>query len=110
MAHVISSQRWGVPAGAPRSVVVHVKNGWLPYPGNTWEINSLGIFTATDRVYTISMLTYNNPSMSYGIFTIENVAEIIHHDLNPSAASVIPTSTPNPTWGVPDEKIPRAGE
>jgi hypothetical protein len=110
MAHVISSQRWGVPAGAPRSVVVHVKNGWLPYPGSTWEINSLGIFTATDRVYTISMLTYNNPSMGYGIFTIENVAEIIHHDLNPGAASVIPKSTPNPTWGVPDGSIPRTGE
>ena len=30
MAQVISSQRWGVPAGAPRAVTVHVKNGWLP--------------------------------------------------------------------------------
>jgi beta-lactamase class A len=30
MADVIPAQRWGVPAGAPRSLVVHVKNGWLP--------------------------------------------------------------------------------
>jgi len=110
MAHVIASQRWGVPAGAPSSVVVHVKNGWLPYPGSTWEINSLGIFTATHRVYTISMLTYNNPSMGYGIFTIENVAEIIHHDLNSSATSVIPNSTPHPTWGIPGLTIRQADE
>ena len=30
MARVISSQRWGTPAGAPGGVTVHVKNGWLP--------------------------------------------------------------------------------
>lgn len=107
MTHVVASQRWGAPSGAPRSMEVCVKNGWLPYPGSTWEINSLGLFHSKTRTYTISMLTYNNPSMSYGIYTIEHAAQIIHHDLNPGATSVIPYSTPNPTWGVPDETIPR---
>jgi beta-lactamase class A len=27
MAHVTPSQRWGVPAGAPAGLTVHVKNG-----------------------------------------------------------------------------------
>jgi Beta-lactamase enzyme family len=109
MSHVISSQRWGVPAGAPTTVRVDVKNGWLPYPvSNNWEINSIGFFTARHplRVYQIVMLTHNNPTMAYGINTIEGAAQVIHHDLNPSAQSVIPPSVPNPTWGIPDEPIP----
>ncbi len=109
MSHVISSQRWGVPAGAPTSVKVGVKNGWLPYPvSDNWEINSIGFFKITKpfRDYEIAMLTYNNPTMQYGIDTIEGAAEAIHHDLNPGAASVIPASVPNPSWGIPDEPIP----
>lgn len=109
MSHVISSQRWGVPAGAPTTVRVDVKNGWLPYPvSNNWEINSIGFFTARHpwRVYQIVMLTHNNPTMAYGINTIERAAEVIHHDLNPGTQSVIPASVPNPTWGIPDEPIP----
>jgi beta-lactamase class A len=107
MANVIPSQRWGVPAGAPATVTVHVKNGWLPYPGSLWEINSIGTFTSKNRVYLIVMLTYGNPSMAYGINTIENAAELIHHLLNPGQKPSVPRSTPNPSWGIPDETIPR---
>jgi len=107
MAHVTSSQRWGVPAGAPASVIVHLKNGWLPYPGSDWEINSIGTFTNTHRAYLIVMLTYGNPSMAYGITTIEGAAQVIHGLLNPGKAAAVPTSQPNPSWGIPDEPIPQ---
>ena len=40
MAHVISSQRWGVPAGAPSSLTVHVKNGWLPLATHGWHVTA----------------------------------------------------------------------
>ncbi len=109
MSHVISSQRWGVPAGAPTSVKVGVKNGWLPYPvSDNWEINSIGFFRSTKpfRDYEIAMLTHANPTMAYGIITIEGAARAIHSDLNPGAQSVIPPSVPNPSWGIPDEPIP----
>ncbi len=106
MAHVIPSQRWGVPAGAPKSVIVHVKNGWLPYPGSAWEINSIGTFTTTHRAYLIAMLTYDNPSMAYGIDTIEGAAEVIHALLNPGKHDTIPASVPGPSLGIPDEPIP----
>lgn len=107
MAHVTPSQRWGVPAGAPASMIVHVKNGWLPYPGSAWEINSIGTFTSTHRAYLIVMLTYGNPSMAYGINTIQSTAQAIHALLNPGTHPTVPPSTPNPTWGTPDEPIPR---
>jgi hypothetical protein len=105
MGHVIPSQRWGVPAGAPRSVDVHVKNGWLPYPGSAWEINSIGTFTTTHRAYLIAMLTYGNPSMAYGIDTIEGAAEVIHALLNPGKHKTLPASAPSPSWGIPDEPL-----
>lgn len=106
MGHVIESQRWGVPAGAPRDVIVHVKNGWLPYPDDQWEINSIGTFTSTHRAYLIVMLTYDNPSMQYGIDTIESVAEVIHHELNPHKLPAVAPSKPSPSWGKPDEPLP----
>jgi len=106
MGHVTERQRWGVRAGAPGDVTVHVKNGWLPYPDDQWEINSIGTFTSTHRAYLIVMLTYDNPSMEYGIDTIERVAEVIHHELNPRKLPAIAPSKPNATWGKPDERLP----
>src|ERR1700735_481952 len=33
MNHVVSYERWGVPAGAPSGLTVYVKNGWVKDPG-----------------------------------------------------------------------------
>jgi Beta-lactamase enzyme family len=109
MARVIPAQRWGVPAGAPASLTVHVKNGWLPLAPHRWRINSIGCFTGRDRGYAIAVLTQDNPTMGYGITTIERAAEVIHHQLSPGAAHRVPPSRPAPGWGVPDELIPPAG-
>lgn len=106
MAQVIPSQRWGVPAGAPRTVTVHVKNGWLPLASHGWRINSIGGFTWPGGWYSIVVLSMDNPTMPYGITTAEAIARAIHRDLNPSATGMIPMSTPSSAWGTPDEPIP----
>jgi beta-lactamase class A len=106
MAQVIASQRWGVPAGAPTSLTVHVKNGWLPRATHGWRIHSIGAFTGHGLSYSIVVLTQDNPTMAYGITTIEAIARAIHHDLNPAARSMIPASEPAPSWNTPDEVIP----
>jgi hypothetical protein len=106
MARVIPSQRWGVPAGAPTTVTVHVKNGWLPQPTHGWRIHSIGSFSGHGRDYMIVVLTWNNPTMTYGVNTVQAVAEVINRALNPGATSVIPPTKPYPSWGTPDEQIP----
>ena len=83
MAQVTPSQRWGVPAGAPARLTVHVKNGWLPLPDHGWRVHSIGCFTARRGDYSIVVLTQNNPTMASGIRTIETIARAIHHELNP---------------------------
>jgi beta-lactamase class A len=106
MAAVIPSQRWGVPAGAPTMFTVHVKNGWLPLDPYGWRVNSIGCFTRPHRSYSIVVLTQANPTMAYGVRTIEDAAEVINRALNHGAGPVIPASTPGPGWGIPDEHIP----
>jgi beta-lactamase class A len=51
MARVIPSQRWGVPAGAPTSLTVHVKNGWLPCR------RTAGAFTASAALLAAAAVT-----------------------------------------------------
>jgi beta-lactamase class A len=106
MAQVIPSQRWGVPVGAPASLTVHVKNGWLPRATRGWRIHSIGVFTGHNVGYSIVVLTEDNPTMGYGIDTIEAIARVINHDLNPAATSVIGPSQPSSSWNTPDESVP----
>jgi beta-lactamase class A len=82
MGDVIPEQRWGVPAGAPADVTVHLKNGWLPDP-DLWDVNSVGDFTHRDHDfdYSIAILTSNDPDMAYGVATVEGVARLINRAL-----------------------------
>ncbi|HEY2504950.1 MAG TPA: serine hydrolase [Streptosporangiaceae bacterium] len=85
MAEVVSSQRWGVSAGAGRGVTVHIKNGWLPYPrAADWNINSLGVFTGKNINYQVAVLTApasGGQGESYGIQTVQLAAGIINRNL-----------------------------
>jgi hypothetical protein len=56
------------------------------------------------------VLTQDNPTMGYGIDTIEAIARAINHDLNPAARSRVPSSEFSPSWGTPDEPIPAAAD
>ncbi|MFG2022823.1 serine hydrolase [Streptomyces sp. NPDC048825] len=84
MGRVISSQRWGTPAGAPSSVSVHVKNGWLSRSTYGWRVHSIGTFKGGGHDYMISVLTHGNSTMTYGVNTIQGVARAIHRDVVPT--------------------------
>ncbi|MFI1563066.1 serine hydrolase [Streptomyces sp. NPDC020490] len=81
MGQVISSQRWGTPYGAPSTVSVHVKNGWLQRSTHGWRVHSVGTFNGGGHDYMITVLTHGNSTMSYGVTTIQGVAKVIHKDL-----------------------------
>ncbi|MEV5807279.1 serine hydrolase [Streptomyces parvulus] len=86
MGDVVDSQRWGTPAGAPLGTKTHVKNGWLERASNGWRVHSLGAFHAGGHNYTITVLSQDNATMEDGIAHIENVARVVHNDLNAYAA------------------------
>ncbi|MFE9259159.1 serine hydrolase [Streptomyces sp. NPDC006879] len=82
MNEVVPEQRWGTPFGAPPGITVHNKNGWLQRVHRAWRVHSLGIFTGRGRLYQMAVLTDEDPSMSYGIETIQRIAWHVHRDLN----------------------------
>ncbi|MFJ1645767.1 serine hydrolase [Streptomyces sp. NPDC088258] len=91
MNKVVAAQRWGVPAGAPASAKVHLKNGWLQRSTHGWRVHSIGAFTGKGHDYTLSVLTHDNKTMNDGVNTIQAVAKAIHKDLNPTAAKTTAT-------------------
>ncbi|MGW3203304.1 serine hydrolase [Streptomyces sp. NPDC001135] len=98
MGQVVSDQRWGTPAGAPSTVSVHVKNGWLQRATHGWRVHSLGTFNGAGHDYVMSVLTQDDSTMDYGVTTIQNVARAIHKDLvptTPGTAVYTPTSRPS---------------
>jgi hypothetical protein len=86
MSEVIASERWGISAGAPSAEKLHIKNGWLNYPGaGDWNINSIGTFTGP-RNYQIVVLSApssdaNGQSETYGIDTDQDAAYAFNHNL-----------------------------
>ncbi|MEU7297138.1 serine hydrolase [Streptomyces exfoliatus] len=101
MGNVVTSQKWGTPAGAPSSVSVHVKNGWLQRATRGWRVHSIGAFKGGGHDYTISVLTDGNSTMNYGVNTIQAVAKVIHRDLTPTASAAsryTPTTTPKEAY------------
>ncbi|KQX13277.1 hypothetical protein ASC82_11875 [Streptomyces sp. Root431] len=110
MGQVVSSQAWGVTAGAPRTVKVHLKNGWLPRATHEWRVHSIGIVRGTGTGtgsttgttgttgtadttgsaaadYRLALLSHDNPTMRYGVRTLEGIAAAVHRGLVGSAAA-----------------------
>jgi hypothetical protein len=56
--------------------------------------------------YGIAVLTENNPSMAYGVATVEAIAGVVNRDLNAGATALTPSSVPVPSSQTPDENIP----
>ncbi|WP_203597950.1 serine hydrolase, partial [Streptomyces sp. SID7909] len=83
MKKVVSSQRWGTPAGAVTGTTVQLKNGWLQRSTHGWRVHSIGAFTGNGHDYGLTVLTQDNKTMNDGINTIQAVARVVHKDLNP---------------------------
>jgi beta-lactamase class A len=76
MRAVTPSQKWGVSAGVAAGTTVALKNGWLPRTDG-WVVNSIGHVRGGSRDYVIVVLQSGDPSMSYGITTVEHVSGMV---------------------------------
>ena len=85
MRGVTAEQAWGVSAGVLAPATVALKNGWLP-PSNEpgWQVNSIGIVRGRFRHYLIAVLTRDNPTMAYGVQTIEGISRLVWRHLLPA--------------------------
>ncbi|MBM7173637.1 serine hydrolase [Streptomyces sp. G44] len=106
MADVRSDQRWGVPAGMPRGVRAHLKNGWLPRATHGWRVHSVGVFTGGGRTYRIVVLSHGNSTMAYGVRTVERVAYAVHRALHKGRAIAQGFTPESEISEVPDGSAP----
>jgi beta-lactamase class A len=106
MSEVVKGQRWGVPEGVPAGRTVHVKNGWLLRSTHGWRINSIGSFTGRSGTYAIVVLCQDNPTMAYGITTVERVSRVVHRDLNAGQPAAAGAETPAVSADGSDETLP----
>ncbi|MFF2515067.1 serine hydrolase [Streptomyces sp. NPDC058086] len=106
LSQVRGDQRWGVPAGMPRGVQAHIKNGWLPRSTHGWRVHSVGVFTGSDRTYRIVVLSHDNPTMTYGVRTIERIAQAVHRGLNRGRGAVQGSTPQNRISEVSDGSAP----
>ncbi|MER5969008.1 serine hydrolase [Streptomyces sp. NPDC002055] len=81
MRRVVPEQRWGVPAGAPGTAAVQLKNGWLPRSTGGWRVHSIGAFTGDGHDRGMVVLSQGNPAMDDGIATVEGAARALHDGL-----------------------------
>jgi hypothetical protein len=82
MEHVVREQRWGVSAGVAPNAVAALKNGWLPRSDPAhWRVNSIGWIKGERRNYVVAVLTDHNPSMQYGIDTIQQLSRMLWNRL-----------------------------
>ena len=52
------------------------------------------------------VLTEDNPTMAYGVSTVERIAEAVNRDLNPGNTTRVPASVIPPAQQTPDEPVP----
>jgi hypothetical protein len=81
MTHVESDQRWGVTAGTSSRTVVALKDGWLELSYHDWQINSIGRVSDAHHDYLIGVMSTDNPSMTYGVDTVQEVSRIVWRHL-----------------------------
>ncbi|THA28809.1 hypothetical protein E6R18_26395 [Streptomyces sp. A1277] len=106
MHKVVSSQRWGTPAGALTGTTVQVKNGWLQRATHGWRVHSIGAFTGNGHDYALTVLTQDNKTMNDGVNTIQAVARAVHKDLNPRIMKARVFTVP----AAPQEAVPPVPE
>ncbi|KQX53466.1 hypothetical protein ASE09_09865 [Streptomyces sp. Root66D1] len=112
MGQVAHDQAWGVSAGAPRTVKVHLKNGWLPRATHAWRVHSIGIARPASPApggaldYRIALLSHDNPTMRYGVRTLEGIALVVHRALSGGGTAARGFTPPEKISETPDGSAP----
>jgi len=73
LAHVVSAQRWGIPAAAGSSWRIWFKGGWRESPGGQL-VHQAALLRGEGRRVAIAVLTDAQPSQAYGVDTIRGIA------------------------------------
>jgi hypothetical protein len=74
LAHVVESQRWGIPPALPKGARAYFKGGWRPEEGG-WLVHQAALVENGSRRVSIAVLTDHDRSEGYGHESIRGVAK-----------------------------------
>jgi hypothetical protein len=74
LAHVVESQRWGIPPALPQGSRAYFKGGWRPEEGG-WLVHQAALVENGSRRVSIAVLTDHDRSEGYGHESIRGVAK-----------------------------------
>jgi hypothetical protein len=72
LAHVVPSQRWGIPPAVPAGWRIYFKGGWGS--GTGWVTHQSALLQKGSQRLSLTVLTRWNPTHAYGTATIRGVA------------------------------------
>ena len=86
LTDIAPSLRWGVSAGVAPGTIVAMKTGDLPLndAGTDWQVNSIGWVDGGGHDYVLAMLSTGNPSLEYGIETLNEISSLMWASWNGS--------------------------
>jgi hypothetical protein len=73
LSHIVTGQRWGIPAAAPAGTRVFFKGGWRPESGG-WRVLQSALVEKGRRRVSLSVLTEGDRTEGYGHETVRGVA------------------------------------
>ncbi|MGH9172013.1 MAG: serine hydrolase [Acidimicrobiales bacterium] len=87
MSHIEPSLQWGVSQSVPSSATVAMKTGDLPLNSSDtdWQVNSLGWVDAGSHNYLMAMLSTGNPSLEYGVDTLNEISAMVWQEWDDEA-------------------------
>lgn len=73
LAHVVPSQRWGLPPARPNGWTIRFKGGWAGSRAGGRVVNQGALFEHGGRRFSMAVLTDRSPSHEYGTSTIRGI-------------------------------------
>ncbi|MFZ2516050.1 MAG: FG-GAP-like repeat-containing protein [Candidatus Lutibacillus vidarii] len=99
MGQVASSQDWGV-GEVPSGATAQVKNGWAPFDGPLWRVNSIGrVVGPGSQHYVLAMMSINNTTYDAGVTRLNSLSSIINSALASVLTAGSDTSAPRDLSG-----------
>ena len=80
LAHITPSQQFGIPDGIGRGWDLYFKGGWRSTPRGAL-LHQIAVLHSGKRKLSLAVMTDGNPSMTYGIETIEGIARRLVPDV-----------------------------
>jgi len=77
MSNIEPSLRWGVSADVPAGTSVALKTGDVPLSATDVQVNSIGRVDGGGHDYVLAMLTTGDPSLQYGVDTLNEMAKLM---------------------------------